>query len=93
MKITVQLEAQLRQAASADVLSPELPEGSTVADALQSAAALSAPVKSRLFDEHNRVQRSVLVFVNDQPVSADAVEQRLLNEGDVILLLPAISGG
>jgi len=61
-------------------------EARTLAEALVGLGALS----SRVLDDAGRVRRHVHVFVNQRPV-ADL--EAPLAEGDVIHILPAVSGG
>ena len=71
-------------AASADV------EGATLAEAL---GALDAGVRARILDDQGRVRPHVLLFVNGQRVRDEDAARVALAEGDVVRVLPAVSGG
>ena len=60
-------------------------DAATLAEALRSLG----PLTSRVLDDAGAVRRHVHVFVN----SAQAPLERALAEGDVIHILPAVSGG
>ncbi|MEQ9409449.1 MAG: MoaD/ThiS family protein [Fuerstiella sp.] len=94
MKVTIQFEAQLRQAAGVSAKDLELPDGSSINDALRQAAdSAAAELRSRLLTDSGELQSALLIFVNEQPVAAASVSEHLLHDGDILLLLPPISGG
>lgn len=94
MKVNVQFEAQLRQVAGADSTELDLPEESDLLTALRQAAESGGKeLQDRLLTPQGSVQSALLVFVNDQPVPASALESQPLRDGDSVLLLPPISGG
>ncbi len=94
MKVTVQFEAQLQQAAGVAETTTQVPPESCVLTVLQQ-IAVSRPddLGRRLFSDEGKLLASVLLFVNETPVSSDAAATHQLNEGDTLLLLPPISGG
>lgn len=71
-------------AASADL------EGATLAEALGS---LDGGVRARILDDQGRVREHVLVFVNGQRVRREDLATVALADGDVVRVLPAVSGG
>jgi molybdopterin converting factor small subunit len=94
MKVAIQFEAQLRQVAGSGNVEIDVPDGGNLLKALQQVASSgSDELRDRLFTAEGTVQPSVLVFVNDQPVSSQFANVHVLNAGDTILLLPPISGG
>lgn len=96
MNVCIEFEAELRQLAGTDRITADLPEGSSVHSALQSAASASdSQITSRIFDEDGELRPSLLIFVNDQPLGPGPGPgtRQPLQDGDRILLLPPISGG
>ena len=94
MKITVQFEAQLRHVAGVGHASVAVPEACSVTDALQAISAEFGPtLGERLLSPDGTTQRSVLLFLNEQPIPHDRASERKLKAGDVLLLYPPISGG
>ena len=94
MNIKVRFEAQLRQAAGTDIADIDLDEPNSVANVFSVVSEkFGKDVSSRLLDQDGNPQRSLLVFVNDQPVANDCFNDGSLSEGDVISILPPIAGG
>lgn len=94
MKVEIQFEAQLRQVAEAPSVQLDLAEGTSLAAGVAQAAEGSAQaLRDRLLADDGSVRAGLLVFVNDQPVSADRIPDTALCDGDTVLLLPPISGG
>ena len=94
MKITVQLEAQLQQAAGKREIETSLPEGSSLLTLLQQIAVGGGDAfRDRLFAPEGELLSTVLLFVNEQPVATGAASDHVLSDGDCVLLLPPISGG
>lgn len=92
MKIDIEFEAQLREVAGQQRTSVELLDGQSLSHAIQVVTENSAPLRDRLLTPTGDMQPSVMVFINEQPVSV-AAGGRTLNDGDTVLLLPPISGG
>lgn len=94
MDITIQFEAQLRNIAGCSSARLSVPDVCSVAEAIRIAAAsFDSELGQRLVTREGSLQRSVLVFVNDEMVSHDQWETLLLKSADTILLYPPISGG
>lgn len=94
MEIIVQFEAQLRQVAGVGQVAVTVPDDSSVEASLRAIATQFGPaIEERLIADEGTVQRSILLFVNDQPIAHAAVAERMLKAGDVLLLYPPISGG
>jgi molybdopterin synthase sulfur carrier subunit len=67
--------------------------GRTVQDLLSELARRYPEVHSRLCDEQGRPRPHINVFVNDDHVRARAGLQTALMQGDLVTILPAVSGG
>ena len=94
MEITVHFEAQLRQVAGIEQAAVSVPDQCSVKDALQIIAKQFGPsLGERLIAPDGTLQRSVLVFVNEQAITHDLAAGHPLEAGDVVLLYPPISGG
>jgi len=64
-------------------------EGGTVGEALRALELSHPPIAGWILDEHGRVRRHVNVFVN----GARAGDGEAVAAGDVLHVLPSISGG
>ena len=49
-------------------------------------------IRRRLFDEEGRLRRYINIYVNDRGLSHQEIDMRL-QDGDEVLILPAVSGG
>jgi molybdopterin synthase sulfur carrier subunit len=93
MRIRVQFTAQLRTAIGRPSLELELPEGSSVAELIESLAARFAEAKSHLLTADGQPHRSLLIVVNDAAVCSVNAVQTQLRPGDAVTLMPPIAGG
>lgn len=93
MKIHLVYEAQLREAAGESEAVVQAEEGTTVEGLLRHVSAARESLAARLIGEDDRLQSSMLIFVNDKPITRDAAMDLLLADGDIVLLIPPISGG
>ena len=92
MKITFQFFGQLRHMADADEVVLETVEHASLSDALQQlASAYEAAFAHIVFDDEGAIRPSLMIMINEQPVNKNAPPR--LQNGDVVTLLPAISGG
>jgi molybdopterin converting factor small subunit len=92
INVQIQFEAQLRELVSQNPMTVQCPDNATVEAALRHIDSTS-PVHDRLFTTGDLLSTSLLVFLNDQPVSFAAIGSVCVNDGDVLLLYPPISGG
>ncbi|HEU5288759.1 MAG TPA: MoaD/ThiS family protein [Candidatus Limnocylindria bacterium] len=68
-------------------------QAATVREAMDALAAAHPPLRERLRDEHGRLRAHLAVFVNDEDARLLGWEDAPLKEGDVIHVIPALSGG
>ena len=68
-------------------------EASTVGGALRELAARHAPLYPNICDETGRVRRHINLFVNSDNTRDLAGLDTPLAPGDVLTILPAVSGG
>ena len=92
MEIIIQYEAQLRDLAGKSEMTVDMPQDATIPDAMKTATAGNEGLCNRILREDG-ISHTVLVFVNEQPVSRGDIKKHILNDGDTVLLLPPISGG
>ncbi|MEM0445688.1 MAG: MoaD family protein [Nitrososphaerota archaeon] len=65
----------------------------TIKDVIEELAKNYGPeIKRRLLDDEGRLRRYVNIYVNDQVLSHSQLDLKL-EEGDEVLILPAVSGG
>ena len=89
MEITVAFTTQLKAALGKAEQSVSMPDGATVLDAIKLLCSEHPDAFSSLVMANGELLPSVLLSLNDQQVDAD----HTLNDGDVVTLLSAISGG
>jgi len=83
----VKLRAPLRERAGGTA-EHDLP-GSTVGEVLRELERRHPPVTGWILDEQGRIRPHVMVFVNGERTREDTA----LGPGDVLQVLPSISGG
>ena len=66
---------------------------SSVGDALERVAEQVPSLRERLRDEHGRLREHLNVFANDEEIGRLDGERTALHDGDVVHVIPAISGG
>ena len=68
------------------------PEQTTLKEILGIMAGRQDAVFNQIvFDDEGRVRRSLMVLINDEAIDRDDAQK--LQDGDIIYLFPAISGG
>ena len=65
----------------------------TLSAALEALVAVHPSLRERLRDEHGRLREHLSVFVNKDDIRVLQGESTPLRDGDVIHLIPAVSGG
>lgn len=94
MKIYVRFEAQLRQAAGMDRMVVDSKEPASINELFTALSQQGGEeLASRLIDDSGRPRRSLLVFVNEEPVALDRFAVAMLQENDTLAILPPIAGG
>ena len=68
-------------------------EASSVGEALDAVATRFPRLRERLRDEHGRLREHVNVFANADEMRALDGERTALRDGDVVHIIPAVSGG
>ena len=68
-------------------------EGSKWLEALQALAEFGEEFKRRLFDDHGNPRRFINIYVNGRDMRFLDKLETVLNEGDTISVIPAVSGG
>ena len=67
--------------------------GQTLRAALDSLVEAHPSLGERIRDEHGRLREHLSVYVNKDDIRSLAGDDTPVREGDVILLIPAVSGG
>jgi molybdopterin synthase sulfur carrier subunit len=88
-RVKVRLFHELRSNVGASEL--EL-EASTLNEVLQTLIHRSEPVKDLVFDSAGQLRGSLLFYVNNMVQNPPNLSQKL-NDGDLVLLVPAAAGG
>lgn len=68
-------------------------EASSVREALDAAAAAVPALRERLRDEHGAIREHTSVFANAEEIGRLQGERTGLRDGDVVHIIPAVSGG
>ena len=68
-------------------------DASDVASALAGLVVAHPELAERLRDEHGKLRSHVQLFANAEDVRHAAGERTTLGEGDVLEIVPAVSGG
>lgn len=68
-------------------------DAATVRDALEALLHKCPTLAERLRDEHGRLRAHLGLFVNDEDARLLGWEDATLRDGDVVHLIPALSGG
>jgi molybdopterin synthase sulfur carrier subunit len=68
-------------------------EASTVAEALDRLPQTVPGLRERIRDEQGRIREHLNVFHNEEEIRRSAGESASLQDGDVVHLMPAMSGG
>ena len=92
MRITVEYTAQLKRAAGTGREEFDLPEQTTARDAIREIAGQQQEsLGSLLLTDGGDIQPSLLLFVGDQQVGANADPK--LTDGQTLTIMTPISGG
>ncbi|OLC57176.1 MAG: hypothetical protein AUH85_04045 [Chloroflexi bacterium 13_1_40CM_4_68_4] len=89
-QVTVLLRGAYRDFAGRSRMSVD---AATVGEALERAIEACPALRERVRDEHGRLREHLNVFANDEDIRRLDGERTALNEGDIVHLIPAISGG
>ncbi len=68
-------------------------DAASVADALERLVEECPSLRERIRDEHGRLREHLNVFANDEEIRRLGGERTALRDGDVVHVIPAISGG
>jgi molybdopterin converting factor small subunit len=68
-------------------------DAATLHDALEGLARAHPSLEERLRDEHGKLRPHLAVFVNDKDARLLGWEDAALRDGDVVHIIPALSGG
>ncbi len=68
-------------------------EASTVREALDATIAAVPSLRERVRDEHGKLREHMNVFTNDEEIRRLGGEDTPLRDGDVVHIIPAVSGG
>ena len=68
-------------------------EAATLRDALTELVRAHPSLAERLRDEHGQLRAHLSLFINDEDARFVGGEDATLREGDVVHVIPALSGG
>jgi molybdopterin converting factor small subunit len=94
MSIRVCYLAQARKIAGVSEDITPWRAGLTLSAALDELAATRSPeFRAFLFRDDGRLQPTLLITINDQPVARSSAATAALNDGDVVTMIPPVAGG
>ncbi len=68
-------------------------DAATLREALDNLAAVHPALTERLRDEHGKLRPHLALFVNDEDARLLGGEDAPLKDGDIVHVIPALSGG
>ena len=68
-------------------------DAATLRDALEALAVAYPSLRERLRDEHGKLRAHLALFVNDEDARLLGGENAPLRDGDIVHVIPALSGG
>lgn len=68
-------------------------EASSVREALEATVAALPSLRERLRDEHGKLREHLNVFANEEEIRRLRGEDTRLTDGDMVHIIPAVSGG
>lgn len=91
MPVTIAIPTALRQ--FVDGQSNVAVEATNVSEALEQLAAKYPELRRHLYDDRGALRSFVNVYLNDEDIRHQSGAATAVNEGDVLLIVPAIAGG
>lgn len=91
MRVTVKVGGPLRSAVGSKKVVVELPEGATVADFLSSLADRYPGFQHQFYEKE--IDTPYALFLNDDQIKLDQVEETPLSEGDTLFIFLPVAGG
>ena len=68
-------------------------EATTLREALEALVSAHPSLKERMRDEHGKLRRHLSLFVNEEDSRFLGGEDTKLSDGDIVHVIPALSGG
>lgn len=91
MSVTIMIPTALRQFSGGSARLEV--EAQSVGDALERLTSQYAELRRHLFNDQNAVRSFVNIYVNDEDVRHQSGVDTPLQEGDTVMIVPAIAGG
>lgn len=94
IRVRTRYYALLREIAGISEEIVTLPSGASVMDFLRRVCELhGSELRRYVLDEGGNLRSSMNVAVNGETIPREDIERTRLNDGDVVVILPPISGG
>jgi molybdopterin converting factor small subunit len=91
MRVTVKVGEPLRSAVGERRVALELPKGATVADLLSSLADRYPGFRHQFYERE--IDLPYALFLNDDQIRLDKVEETPVSEGDTLFIFLPVAGG
>jgi ferredoxin-nitrite reductase len=92
MKIKIKLLRPFQDVVGKEDITMDI-QGKTLQNLLDDLISQYPKLKDKMMDKKGNLDSFVNIFVNDKPTYTDQESKIKLNEGDRILIFPAIAGG
>ncbi|MBS7287673.1 MAG: MoaD family protein [Candidatus Freyarchaeota archaeon] len=94
LKVKVRVFARLRELLKSREIEVELSDGATLVDLLGALVEIyGKELKDYLFSESGGLKEHFMIYINGVGVNEAGGVNKVLKEGDVVAILPPISGG
>ena len=94
LKVTILLFAALKEVAGKKRVELTFDQSLTLKDLMTELSERYGKKFYRfVFDEDGRFKSYIRFFINEEPVKASEVEQINLKDGDIVAIIPPVSGG
>ncbi len=93
MRVKVTLYFPFREELPTNPLELDLPEGATIAQAVEALATRFPSLRTRLYDAQGQVHRHISALVNGVSIQYKRGWSTPLAHGDEVVLLPPVGGG
>ena len=93
MQVKFKSFGPIRRALDSQVLTVDMPDGSTVREVIDRVLKIGGPELEQLVMEGNRISGNLIIMLNKKDVASLKGEETVVSHDDVITMLPHVQGG